>query len=102
LNQPQYVFLDQVLSKLKNIGYFKFKETDDILHPNDAKANSIFIFDDIIIGNQDAVREYFSFGRHSDIDCFYLCQSYAKMPKHLVRDNANFLVVFKQELLNVK
>ena len=41
-------------------------------------------------------------GRHSNVDCFYLCQSYARIPKHLIRDNANFLMLFKQDGTNLR
>ena len=41
-------------------------------------------------------------GRHADVDCFYLCQMYAKIPKHLIRDNANLLILFKQDRINLK
>jgi len=35
--------------------------------------------------------------RHADVlDCFYFYQTYAKIPKHLIRDNANLLIMFKQ------
>ncbi|KYN20069.1 hypothetical protein ALC57_07575 [Trachymyrmex cornetzi] len=51
---------------------------------------------------QDAVREYFSMGRHANVDCFYLCQTYARIPKHLIRDNANLLILFKQNGTNLK
>ncbi|KYQ48820.1 hypothetical protein ALC60_12125 [Trachymyrmex zeteki] len=36
-------------------------------------------------------------GRHAHVDCFYLCQTYAKISKHLIRDNANLLILFKQD-----
>ncbi|KYQ59975.1 hypothetical protein ALC60_00981, partial [Trachymyrmex zeteki] len=45
------------------------------------------------VDKQDTVREYFSMGRHANIDCFYLCQTYAMIPKHLIRDNANLLIL---------
>ncbi|XP_024941792.1 uncharacterized protein LOC112494507 [Cephus cinctus] len=48
------------------------------------------------------MRTFFSMGRHRDDDCFYLCQTYARIPKHLVRDNANLLVLFKQDEMNLK
>ena len=51
---------------------------------------------------EHAIREYFSMGRHSNVDCFYLCQSYARIPKHLIRDNANFLMLFKQDGTNLR
>ena len=41
-------------------------------------------------------------GRHSNVDCFYLCQTYAKIPKYLIRDNANLLILFKQDGTNLK
>ena len=44
----------------------------------------------------------FSMGRHKDIDSFYLCQPYTRIPKHLVHDNSNILIVFKQDELNFK
>ena len=36
------------------------------------------------------------------IDCFYLCQTYARIPKHLIRDNVNSIVLFKQDEMNLK
>jgi len=35
--------------------------------------------------------------RHTDVDCFYLCQTYAKIPKHFICDNANLLILFKDD-----
>ena len=51
---------------------------------------------------QDAIREYFAMSRHADVDCFYLCQTYAKIPKHLIHDNANLLILLKQDGTNLK
>ena len=34
--------------------------------------------------------------RHKYVDCFYLCQTYSKIPKHIIRGNANMIVIFKQ------
>jgi len=48
------------------------------------------------------VREYFSMGRHANDDCFYLCQMYARIPKHLIRNNANLLILLKQDVINLK
>ena len=39
-------------------------------------------------------------GRHQNVDCFYLCQSYAQVSKHLVRDNVKLLVIFRQDDMN--
>lgn len=102
LGQPKYVYLEKLLKPIKGIGYYAFSGSEDILHPSEARKNSLFIFDDVACNNQDVIREYFSMGRHNHIDSFYLIQTYAKIPKHLVRDNANMLVLFKQDDLNLK
>jgi len=41
-------------------------------------------------------------GRHKNIDSFYLFQTYSHIPKHLTRDNANFIIMFKQDDLNMR
>jgi len=41
-------------------------------------------------------------GRHKNVDSFYLAQTYTPIPKHLVRDNANSIVLFKQDFINIK
>ena len=40
--------------------------------------------------------------QHTDVDWFYLCQTYAKIPKYLICDNANLLILFKQDGINLK
>lgn len=102
LHQPKYEYLESIMSNLENIGYHTFSNNTDILSPHEALPNSIFIFDDVACDRQDIIKEYFSMGRHSDVDCFYLCQSYARIPKHLIRDNANFIILFKQDLANLR
>ena len=47
--------------------------------------NFIFVFDDVTCDKQDAIRDFLMTFRHADVDCFYLCQTYAKIPKHLTR-----------------
>jgi len=59
------------------------------------------MFDVVACEYQDHIRNYFCVGRHTRVDCFYLCQTYTRIPKHLVRDNANFIILFKQDELNL-
>lgn len=102
LNQPKYQFLKTVAERLREIGFYTFAENEDVCSPNQARPNSVFIFDDVACDKQNNIREYFSMGRHKNIDCFYLCQTYSKIPKQLIRDNANLIVVFKQDDLNLQ
>jgi len=59
------------------------------------------IFDDVACEKQDNLF-YFCMGRHKNFDPFYLCQTYSHIPKHLIRDNANFIKMFKQDDLNMR
>lgn len=102
LNQPKYEYLRNVLAPIKGLGYYTFSNNAEIVEPNEAKPNSVFIFDDVICEKQNVIRSYFSMGRHRNVDCFYLAQTYSRVPKQLVRDNANFIIMFKQDDMNLQ
>ena len=102
LQQPKYQYLENLFAPIDEIGYFTFNNNSDVIAPSEARPNSIFVFDDIACDKQDTVREYFAMGRHSNVDCFYLCQTYARIPKHLIRDNANLLILFRQDGTNLR
>lgn len=103
LYQPKYKFLSKVMSKIPELGFNMFANDCDVISLDEAKPNSVFIFDDVACEKRhDNIQSYFCLARHKDIDSFYLCQTYAHIAKHLVRDNANFLCVFKQDDMNLK
>jgi len=102
LQQPKYQFLQKVLEGVKGMGAHFYDAGEDVLPPDKIKPDSVIIFDDVACEKQDVMRNYFSMGRHSGADSFYLCQSYARIPKHLLRDNANLLMLFKQDDLNIR
>lgn len=102
LNQPKYQYLKTLLNQIKEIGYFEYENGEEIIPPKEAKSWSVMIFDDVVCNDQSPIKQYFCFGRHRNIDCFYLCQTYSSIPKQLVRDNANLLIIFKQDITNLK
>ena len=102
LNQPKYQYLQQLLEPIEGIQYFPFDNHESVVSPENVLPNSIMIFDDIACEKQDNIKAFFSMGRHKSCDSFYLCQSYAHMSKHMLRDNINFLIVFRQDELNMK
>lgn len=102
LHQPKYIFLEEVLSLVPNVSFLKFHANQQVLSTEEAKSNSVIIFDDVACENQNNMRDYFAMGRHKNIDCFYLNQTYSKIPKQLVRDNANLIVLFKQDDINLR
>jgi hypothetical protein len=101
LHQPKYKYLEKIISGVEDIGYHTFSNNEEIIEPENTPVHSIMVFDDIAMENQDIVKDFFSRGRHSGVDSFYLCQSYSQVPKHLVRDNVNFLIIFKQDHFNL-
>lgn len=102
LFQPKYDQLKKIIAPIKGMGYYTFSENNDVQPIEEAKNNSVFIFDDVACEKQNNMRSYFCMGRHKNIDSFYLCQTYTHIPKHLIRDNANLIVLFKQDDLNLK
>lgn len=102
LYQDKYKFLACVLSNIKGIEYFSYTENENVPHPNEIKPNSVMVFDDVACEKQTHIKTYFSMGRHNNIDTFYLCQTYSYIPKQLVRDNANLIVLFKQDFKNLR
>lgn len=103
LEQDKYEYLRNILKPIKEIGFHTFSSSDKVIAPSQAKKNSIIIFDDVISDkNQENIKQYFCLGRHRNIDCFYLTQTYTRVGKHLIRDNCNFLILFRQDDLNLK
>lgn len=102
LYQPKYEYLKKIMSKIPEIGYYIYSNNCDVIPVEQAKSNSIFIFDDVSCDKQDNIRSYFTMGRHKHVDSFYLCQTYSSIPKQLIRDNSNFLCIFKQDSRNLK
>lgn len=102
LYQPKYEYLKRLLTLVHGIGFYTFSNNSEVIPPEEAKPNSVFIFDDVACDKQDNIRAYFSMGRHCAIDSFYINQTYTRIPKHLIRDNANLLIIFKQDVMNIK
>ena len=40
-------------------------------------------------------------GRHNNCDTFYISQNYFLLPKHTIRENANFIILFLQDMKNL-
>ena len=102
LYQPKYKLLKEALSRVKGMNYYSFSENDAVVDPADAKEHSVFIFDDVACDKQDKIRAYFAMGRHKSVDTFYLAQTYARVPKQIIRDNSNVLILFKQDEMNLR
>ena len=59
------------------------------------------VFDDLLLEKQNTCESYYAKGRHSNVDCFCLAQNYFKLPRQTIRENANFICLFPQDLNNL-
>lgn len=94
-----------MLHSIKEIGCYTLPNSQNIIDVNEMKKNSLVVFDDVINEdeiNKSIVRNIFTLGRHHSLDVVYIVQSYTKLNKHLIRDNSNFIILFRQDLLNLK
>ena len=82
--------------------YPNYKTSTDIKPINNNKG-SIVIFDDMLgAKNSSQIDEFFTRGRHEDLDVYYISQSYFALPRQSVRNNSDRLILFKQTLRNVQ
>ena len=80
-----------------------YESADDVPDPrelNSGKGN-LMVFDDLLIEKQNTCESYYVRGRHGNVDCFYLAQNYFKLPRQTIRENANFICLFPQDLKNL-
>lgn len=98
--------MDKVIYHLKNKARFKpnitvnfFDKNADIIDPRevDRTKKNLIIFDDVIGEKQRVCEDYYTRGRHSNIDCFYISQNFFKLPRQTIRENSNLIILFYQD-----
>jgi hypothetical protein len=102
VHQDKYQALKSIVDSIPGMSFRHFSCEEPPPAPHEEMKESVFVFDDVNTDSQKIIKEYFSVGRHFGIDSFLLSQSYNAIAKHLIRDNANFLVLFKQDILNLQ
>ena len=71
--------------------------------PINKYKGSIVIFDDMLgARNSSQIDEFFTRGRHEDLDVYYISQSYFALPRQSIRNNSDRLTLFKQTLRDVQ
>ena len=81
-----------------------YESPSDVLDPKELSSDkkNLMVFDDLLLEKQNTCEAYYTRGRHSNVDCFYLAQNYFKLPRQTIRENANFICLFRQDLKNIK
>ena len=76
--------------------YPKYKTSNEI-KPINIHKGSVVLFDDMLgAKNSSQIDEFFTRGRHEDLDVYYISQSYFALPRQSIRNNSDRLILFKQ------
>ena len=80
-----------------------FESASDVPDPRDLNpaTKNLMVFDDLLLERQNKCKAYYTRGRHSNVDCLYLAQNYFKLPRQTIRENANFICLFRQDVNNI-
>ena len=82
--------------------YPNYKTSTDI-KPINKNKGSVVIFDDMLGSrNCSQIDEFFTRGRHENLDVYYISQSYFALPRQSIRNNSDRLILFKQTLRDVQ
>ena len=68
---------------------------------HDASKKNLLVLDDVMLGPQNKVEAYFTRGRHNNVDVIYITQSYFRLPRQTIRENANMFILFNQDRKNL-
>ena len=80
-----------------------YSDCKNIPDPSTLNENdkNLMIFDDCLLEKQNKAQSYYTRGRHSNCDCFYISQNYFKLDRQTIRQNSNFIILFPQSDKNL-
>ena len=82
--------------------YPNYKTSNEIKPKNKYKGSAV-IFDDMLgAGSCSEIDEFFTRGRHEDLDVHYTSQRCFGLPRQSIRNNSDRLILFKQTLRDVQ
>ena len=67
----------------------------------DPSQKNLLLLDDCFLGKQNKAEAYYTRGRHNNRDTLYIAQNYFRLPRHTIRENSNFIILFRQEDKNL-
>ena len=81
--------------------YLNFRTSNEFKPINKYKGSVVIFVDMLGVRNSSQIDEFFTRGRHEDLDVFYISQSYFALPRQSIRKNSDRLILFKQTLRDV-
>ena len=61
-----------------------------------------YFYDTLGARNSSQIDEFFTRGKHEDIDVYYISQSYFGLPRQSLRNNSDKLILFEQTVRDVQ
>ena len=104
IKQPALEVIDLYAGVKKgNIKAEFFENCASIPDPTNLNVEdkNLLILDDCFLGPQNKAEAYYTRGRQNNCDTFYISQSYFRLPRHSVRENSNFIILFPQDAKNL-
>ena len=112
-NVGKTYYMLKVLEKISNkrpihiitrsLNQYPNYKTSIEIKPINKYKESVVIFDDMLgTRNSFQIDEFFTRGRHEDLDVYYISQSYFVLPRQSIRNNSDRLILFKQTLRDVQ
>ena len=82
-----------------------FDDSELVPDPRDVDISqkNVCVFDDMITDSKLNLAEaYYTRGRHNNISCVYISQSYHMLPRQTIRANSNCLILFKLPIKDLR
>ena len=67
----------------------------------DPSQKNLLLLDACFLGKQNKAEAYYTRGRHNNCDTIYIAQNYFRLPRHTLRENSNFIILFPQDTKNL-
>ena len=91
----------QIITRSPN-QYPNYKTSNEIKSINKYKGSVVIFYDMLGAINSSQIDEFFTRGKHEDLDVYYISQSYFALPRQSIRNNSDRLILFKQTLRDVQ
>ena len=93
----------KMIKNKSNVKSNFFETASDVPDPRelDPEDKNLMIFNKLLLERQNKSECYYIHSRHSNVDCFYFTQNCFKLPRQTIRENANFICLFPQDLKNI-
>ena len=103
---PPLALIQEWAESIKNKSNIKcnfFQSASDVTDPRELNPEDkkLMIFDNLLLEKHTKYEFYYVRGRHSNVDCIYLSQNYFRLPRQTIRENSNFICIFKQDEKNI-